>query len=84
MYFWPEQPQNYLILLQNGDLNSWKWRGWTEMSSTIHISGFTNIAHELIFKLEWYNTSLQQHIHLIRARTATKLLNFDPKRGLAC
>ena len=49
----------------------------------IPITGFNNLTHELVYTLLWYNTNLHPYTHVFWARTATKLLNFAPKRGLA-
>ena len=83
MYFGPEQRQNEFIFLQNGDLFHRKWSGWSGNITMIPILGFMNLGSELILNLNWFIARLQPHRYVFWAITATKLVHFPPKWGLA-
>ena len=49
----------------------------------IPILGFMNLDNKLILNLNWCSISLQPYTHVFWAVTATKLVQFPPKGGLA-
>ena len=83
MSFGSKQPTHYSISLQNGDLLGIQHWGWTTNPSMIPISGFMNLAYELFLSLNWYSSSLKWHTHGVTTTTATTLLRFSMKWGLA-
>ena len=49
----------------------------------IPILGLMNLDNELILNFKWCSTSLQPYTHVFWVRTATQLVGFPPKQGLA-
>ena len=59
------------------------WQCWTRNLSLIPLQRRMYLYDEPIMSIYWYSYHVQSYIGLFLGETATKLLNFDPNRGLA-
>ena len=81
--FWSKYPQNYPILLQIRVWLGRTWRGWTRNPSLIPLPRLMCLSDETILSIYWYSYHIQFCIVTGFVETATKLLNFATKSGLA-